>query len=214
MNIEIGAKIARNLLQINAIKLSPKDPFTWASGMKSPIYCDNRLILSYPKIRTETKLALEEVCKSYEEFDVIAGVATSGIPLASLVADLLDKPLIYVRGSVKSHGRQQKIEGHFEKGDKVLVIEDLISTGGSCLKVVEELRNHGAEVLAVVAIFSYEFQVSIDNFSKANCELKTLTNFDLLLDEALKLKYIKEEDLKSILKWRINPEQWLKQSVN
>ncbi len=214
MNIKIGAEIARKLLQINAIKLSPQKPFTWASGMKSPIYCDNRLILSYPEIRTLTKKALSELCSSFEPFDVIAGVATSGIPLASLVADELNKSLIYVRGSTKSHGRQQKIEGKLDKGANVLVIEDLISTGGSCLKVVDELRENGAVVNAVIAIFSYEFQLSIDNFTKSSCQLETLTNFDFLLDEALKMNYIEENDLKSILKWRINPQQWLEQSVN
>lgn len=214
MNIKVGASIARNLLQINAIKLSPQKPFTWASGMKSPIYCDNRLLLSYPEIRSETKDALADLSTSFNDFDTVAGVATSGIPLASLLADKLQKPLIYVRGSAKSHGRQQKIEGKLEDNARVLVVEDLISTGGSCLKVVDELRNAGATVVGVLAIFSYEFQISIDNFAKSNCELKTLTNFDVLLDEALKMKYIKETDLKSILKWRINPEQWLKQSVN
>jgi len=213
MNISIASEIAVNLLQINAIKLNPKDPFTWASGIKSPIYCDNRLLLSYPKIRNNVKKALVASADRFGDFDVIAGVATSGIPLATLMADELGKPLVYVRGKAKAHGRQNLIEGHMEKGASVLVIEDLISTGGSSLVAVKALEDAGADVKGVLAIFSYSFQTSIDNFLEAKCKLETLTNFDILLNEALKQDYINKDDLKSILKWRINPEQWLKHSV-
>ncbi len=213
MDISIASKIAENLLEINAIKLNPKSPFTWASGIKSPIYCDNRMLLSYPKIRNNVKKALVESSKQFGDFDVVAGVATSGIPLATLVADVMEKPLVYVRGKAKAHGRQNLIEGHLSKGASVLVIEDLISTGGSALVAVKALEEAGAKVNGVLAIFSYSFQKSIDNFAAAECKLGTLTNFDILLDAALKQDYINKEDLKSILKWRINPEQWLIPSV-
>lgn len=213
MDISTASEIAENLLQINAIKLNPKSPFTWASGIKSPIYCDNRLLLSYPKIRNNVKKALVASAKQFEQFDVVAGVATSGIPLATMMADALGKPLVYVRGKAKAHGRQNLIEGHMDKGASVLVVEDLISTGGSSLVAVKAIEEAGATVKGVLAIFSYSFQKSIDNFLAAECKLETLTNFDILLDAALKQDYINKEDLKSILKWRINPEQWLKQSV-
>ena len=213
MDISTATLIAENLLEINAIKLNPGSPFTWASGMKSPIYCDNRMLLSYPKIRNNVKKALVECSKQFGDFDVVAGVATSGIPLATMVADELGKPLVYIRGKAKAHGRKNLIEGHLEQGASVLVVEDLISTGGSALVAVKAVEEAGGNVNGVLAIFSYSFQKAIDNFSNANCKLETLANFDVLLDAALKRDYINKEDLKSILKWRINPEQWLNQTV-
>lgn len=210
----IARDVASYLLQINAIKLSPQNPFTWASGIKSPIYCDNRLILSFPEVRTNIKNALKEACTQFGDYDIVAGVATSGIPFATLLSDATQEPMVYVRSKAKGHGRQKMTEGKFEPGQKVLVIEDLISTGGSCLKAVENLRADGLEVVGVLAIFSYGFDTADENFSKHNCTYKTLSNFPILVEEAIKAKYIKDADLATIQKWRKNPKLWLDTPVS
>ena len=214
MNNQLAKEIASHLLQINAIKLSPQNPFTWASGIKSPIYCDNRVILSYPKQRDAVKAALQANCKHFGDYDLVAGVATSGIPFATLLSDATDEPMIYVRSKPKGHGTQKMTEGKFEPGQKVLVIEDLISTGGSCLKAVENLRADGLEVIGVLAIFSYNFEEAAANFAKHNCAYHTLSNFPTLLDEAVEAKYIADADLKSIHKWIKNPKLWLDSAVS
>ena len=207
--INIEKKIAKELLQINAIKLNPTNPFTWASGWKSPIYCDNRKILSYPKSRDIVKKAFSDKVK--EEFgmpDVIAGVATGAIAHGILVAEFLDIPFVYVRASSKAHGLTNLIEGVLEKGQKVVVIEDLVSTGGSSLKAVEAIREKGAEVLGMLAIFSYGFEVAENNFTQAKCKLLTLTNYHTLIDIAVETDYIAEFDVKTLKEWRKNPDKW------
>lgn len=214
MTKNIAQEVASHLLQINAIKLSPQNPFTWASGIKSPIYCDNRLILSYPAVRTAVKKALQANCKHFGDYDLVAGVATSGIPFATLLSDATDEPMVYVRNKPKGHGTQKMTEGKFEAGQKVLVIEDLISTGGSCLRAVENLRADGLEVIGVLAIFSYNFDEAADNFAKHNCAYHTLSNFPTLLDEATSANYIASSDLDSINKWIKNPKQWLDTPVS
>lgn len=213
MNNHLSKEIAAHLLQINAIKLSPQNPFTWASGIKSPIYCDNRLILSFPKVRDAVKAALKENKGHFGDYDLVAGVATSGIPFATLLSDATNEPMVYVRSKAKGHGRQKMTEGKFEVGQKVLVIEDLISTGGSCLKAVENLRKDGLEVVGVLAIFSYGFEAATDNFNQHNCSYHTLSNFPTLLKEAIEAKYITGEDLDSIHKWIENPKQWAQTTV-
>ncbi|MCF6241466.1 MAG: orotate phosphoribosyltransferase [Bacteroidales bacterium] len=201
--------IARELLQIKAIKLSPANPFTWASGWKSPIYCDNRKILSYPKTRNIVKQAFaDKVKKLYGMPDVIAGVATGAIAHGVLVAELLDIPFVYVRSSSKQHGLTNQIEGKLDKGQKVVVIEDLVSTGGSSLKAVDALRNAGAEVLGMLAIFSYGFDVAEENFAKANCKLDTLTDYFTLIEMAVERDYVLPEEIKTLQVWRKNPETW------
>ena len=208
--INIEKTIAKELLQINAIKLNPTNPFTWASGWKSPIYCDNRKILSYPKTRDIVKKAFGDMVKA--EFgipDVIAGVATGAIAHGILVAELLDIPFIYVRASSKAHGLTNLIEGVLEANQKVVVIEDLVSTGGSSLKAVEAIREKGAEVLGMLAIFSYGFAVAEDNFKQANCKLQTLTNYHTLIDIAVETKYIAESDIETLKEWRKSPDKWM-----
>ncbi len=201
--------IAKELLQINAIKLNPTNPFTWASGWKSPIYCDNRKILSYPKVRDVVKNAFAYKLK--EEFgmpDIIAGVATGAIAHGILVAEILEIPFIYVRSSSKKHGLTNLIEGVLEKDQKVIVIEDLISTGGSSLKAVEAIRERGAKVLSMLAIFSYGFEIAENNFNEANCKLQTLTNYNTLIDIALETNYIDESNIETLKEWRKNPDKW------
>lgn len=204
----IDKNIAQKLLQINAIKLSPQNPFTWASGIKSPIYCDNRVTLSYPSIRKEIKEGFAHLAKTFGEFDHISGVATAGIAHGALLADYLELPFSYVRSSAKKHGRQNKIEGHIAEGSKILVIEDLISTGGSSILAVDDLRDAGFEVVAVLAIFTYEFQKAIDNFTNANCKFGTLSNYSALLQEASAEKYITESEAKVLGEWSKNPNDW------
>jgi orotate phosphoribosyltransferase len=207
--MEIEKIIADQLLKYKAVKLSPDKPFTWASGWKSPIYCDNRKILSYPEARKTVVDAFVKLIKEhYNEYDVIAGVATGAIAYGALVADILNKPFIYVRPAPKDHGLGSQIEGDFEKGAKVIVIEDLISTGSSSLSAVDCLLKNGANVLGIVAIFSYNFIKAITSFEKANVELYSLSHYDALLDEAVKSNYIKSEELETLKKWRINPELW------
>lgn len=198
-----ASEVARRLLQIKAIKLSPQNPFTWASGIQSPIYCDNRLVLSHPEIRNFIKQSLVEASKAFPSFDVVAGVATAGIAHGSLLADGLNYPFIYVRDKAKGHGRQNQIEGAFQAGQKVLVVEDLISTGGSALKAVDALRAAGAEVLGVIAIFSYGFEKAVEAFKAADCPFKTLSNYEVLIKEAVENEYISSEDLILLKNWRV-----------
>lgn len=200
--------IAQKLLQINAIKLSPQNPFTWASGIKSPIYCDNRITLSYPAIRKEIKECFGELSKSFEEFDHISGVATAGIAHGALLADHLNMPFSYVRSSAKKHGRQNKIEGEIAPGSKILVIEDLISTGGSSILAVDDLRENGYDVVGVMAIFTYELKKATDNFNEAKCEFATLSNYTTLLSEALNAEYITTEEVSILSDWSKDPKGW------
>lgn len=210
LNDDKALKVAEFLLQIKAVKLRPHDPFTWASGIKSPIYCDNRVTLSYPQIRTFIRQAFSNaVLEHYGKPDVIAGVATGGIAQGVLVAEELGLPFIYVRSEAKGHGMGNQIEGHYEPGQKVVVIEDLISTGGSSLKAIEALRDAGMDVKGLVAIFSYGFDSADASFNKANCPYSTLTTYDVLVRKALDSNLIAEEELDSLKKWRENPREWL-----
>ena len=211
LNEDKALKVAEFLLQIKAINLKPNDPFTWASGIKSPIYCDNRVTLSYPQIRTFIRQAYaESLVEHYGKPDVIAGVATGGIAQGALVAQELGLPFIYVRSTAKEHGMGNQIEGYYEAGQKVVVIEDLISTGGSSLKAVDALRNAGLEVKGLVAIFSYGFDLAHTNFTNAECPYCTLTNYDFMLQKALDSNLISEEDLTSLRQWKSNPNEWKK----
>ena len=200
---------AKILLDINAIKLSPNKPFIWASGWKSPIYCDNRIILSNPKIRNTIKKYLAQVMnKNFDQPDAIAGVATGAIGIGMLVADYLDLPFIYVRPEAKKHGRKNQIEGEIEKGKKVMVIEDLISTGKSSIGAIRALKSYGLNVVGMIAIFTYEFSVSEDNFNKEKINVKTLSNYSTLLRIAQKTQYISEIECKMLEKWNGNPSTW------
>jgi len=207
-NQEIAVKVARCLLQINAIKLSPQKPFTWASGLKSPIYCDNRLTLSFPAVRKFIIDCFRIKALQFPETDYIAGVATAGIPHATLLAERLALPLVYVRSKPKAHGRRNLIEGRLEEGAKVLVIEDLISTGGSSLAAVEAIRAAGAEVIATMAIFTYEFEQAEAAFQQAGCPLNTLSRYSALIEEARKENHIDANALKSLKAWREDPRAW------
>ena len=200
---------AKILLEINAIKLSPNKPFVWASGWKSPIYCDNRIILSTPKIRNIIKKFLAQaIAENFEKPDAIAGVATGAIGIGMLVADYLDLPFIYVRPEAKKHGRKNQIEGEIEKGKKVMVIEDLISTGKSSIGAIKALRSHGLSVIGMVAIFTYEFGISEENINNENLKLKTLSNYSTLLKIAQKTEYISESECKILEKWNQAPSSW------
>ena len=207
----IGKKIAEKLLQIKAIKLEPTNHFTWASGWFSPIYCDNRKTLSYPEVRNFIRNAFVNTIKEkYSDYDLIAGVATGAIAQGVLVAEVLEKPFVYVRPKAKEHGLGNQIEGTVHPGQKVIVIEDLISTGGSSLSAVNALREAGTEVMGMVAIFSYKFPTAEENFKKANVELHTLSDYNQLLAQATETGYISNEDLKLLQEWRENPSQWKK----
>mgnify|MGYP006266999059 CR=1 FL=1 len=208
---QTGRKIASKLLEVKAIKLNPDNPFTWASGWKSPIYCDNRLSLSFPQVRTYVKEKLSDAIKAnFGDVEVIAGVATAGIPQGALIADQLKLPFIYVRSKSKSHGLTNQIEGKIEAGQKVVVVEDLVSTGGSSLAAVRALQEAGAEVLGMVAIFTYGFPIAKRNFEEANTSLVYLSEYEILLKEALAQKYIQEETLETLGKWREDPGNWKK----
>ena len=204
----VSLEIARDLLQIKAIKLSPKSPFTWASGIKSPIYCDNRLLLSYPSIRNKVTDAFVGLSRQFSPFNCIAGVATAGIAHGALLAQTTKQPFIYVRSKAKGHGRQNLIEGELRPQSKVLVVEDLISTGGSAIQAVEALRKEGADVVGVIAIFSYSFDQAKNAFEAANCKFATLSNYEALIEEAHFSNYIQEEDLETLNAWRRNPMNW------
>lgn len=209
LNKDRALKVAEFLLQIKAVKLQPNSPFTWASGWKSPIYCDNRITLSFPAIRTYIRQGYADaVLEHFGKPDVIAGVATGGIAQGALVAQELGIPFIYVRSSAKAHGMGNQIEGHFEKGQRVVVIEDLISTGGSSLQAIKSLREAGLEVKGLVAIFTYGFDISIKNFAEAECPFVTLTDYDHLIDQALKSDYVTMADVSSLREWKISPENW------
>lgn len=202
-------KVAEFLLQIKAVKLQPTAPFTWASGWKSPIYCDNRKTLSHPSIRTHIRQGyVEAILEKFGKPECIAGVATGGIAQGALIAQELGIPFIYVRGNAKGHGLGNQIEGHFEPGQRVIVIEDLISTGGSSLSAVEALREAGCDVRGLVAIFTYGFEVAQRNFKAADCPFVTLTDYDHLINQALKLEYISDADVKSLKEWKSSPDTW------
>ncbi len=208
---QISKQVAEKLLQIKAIKLEPANHFTWASGWFSPIYCDNRKTLSFPEVRTFIKDSFVKVIKEkFSDFDVVAGVATGAIAQGVLVAEALDKPFVYVRPKAKEHGMGNQIEGFLEEGKKVLVIEDLISTGGSSLKAVEALRAANCEVVGMVAIFTYGFQKADDSFREANVELITLSNYDALISHATETGYVSEDDVKLLQEWRVDPGNWKK----
>jgi orotate phosphoribosyltransferase len=206
----IAGKISSMLLEIGAIKLNPEQPFTWSSGLKSPIYCDNRISLSYPKVRTFIKDELVNIIKvHFSKVQAIAGVATAGIPQGTLIADALNIPFIYVRSSPKGHGMENLIEGKVEKGIKLVVVEDLVSTGGSSLKAVEAIRNAGMEVLGMVAIFSYGFELAEENFKRSGTTLYCLSDYEYLLQQAIEKNYISESDLELLSSWRTSPGTWI-----
>tara|TARA_Y100000034_G_scaffold29585_2_gene35784 strand:- start:64547 stop:65194 length:648 start_codon:yes stop_codon:yes gene_type:complete len=209
LNKDTAKKTAELLLQIKAIKLSPENPFTWASGWQSPIYCDNRVSLSFPPVRIYIKEQMAKIVE--EEFgkpDAIAGVATGAIAIGVLIAQELGVPFVYVRPEPKKHGRKNQIEGHLESGQNVVVIEDLISTGKSSLAAVDALKEAGASVKGMVAIFSYGFDVASENFENHNVNLKTLSNYEILLEQALDSQYISQKELSLLRDWRSNPGEW------
>ena len=204
--------IAKDLLSIGAVFLRPEEPFTWASGIKSPIYCDNRLTLTAPAVRTDVEKGLAEIVKAhYPEAEVLMGTSTAGIAHAAITAHMLDMPMGYVRSGAKDHGRGNQIEGKLEKGQKVVVIEDLISTGGSVIEVVEALREAGAEVLGIESIFTYGMQKGLDRLAAANVKNISLTNLDVIADVAAAIGYIKPEDVARLIAFRNNPsdESWI-----
>jgi orotate phosphoribosyltransferase len=205
----IAKKTAELLLQINAIKLQPNQPFSWASGWKSPIYCDNRITLSYPEVRTFLRQQLaQQVVAAYGKPDVIAGVATGAIAIGALVAEELNIPFVYVRPEAKKHGRKNQIEGFLDANKSVVVVEDLISTGGSSLKAVEALKEHGATVKGMIALFTYGFDIASENFKNANVILHTLSNYDNLIEQAADTNYVSAEEINTLKEWRANPSEW------
>jgi len=206
---DTAGQVAQKLLDIKAIRLQPNQPFTWASGWKSPIYCDNRLSLSFPEVRTFIKSQLVAAIKAnFPEVEGIAGVATAGIPQGALIAEEMDLPFIYVRSKPKGHGMENMIEGKISKGQKVVVIEDLVSTGGSSLKAVEALKATGFEVLGMAAIFTYGFDVARKNFEDAGVKLICLSDYEAMLPQAVADSYASDEDLKSLAEWRKSPDTW------
>jgi orotate phosphoribosyltransferase len=208
-NNNTAQQTAELLLQINAIKLETKNHFTWASGWKSPIYCDNRVILSFPAVRNYIR---DEFVKQIEDKfgkpDVIAGVATGAIGIGILVAEAMGLPFVYVRPEAKKHGRQNQVEGFLQKGQSVIVVEDLISTGGSSLMAVEALRNEGANVKGMAAIFTYGFPISEEKIAEAKLDVYTLSNYENLIEKAVEKKYISEEELETLKSWNSNPSEW------
>lgn len=206
---DTAKQTAKLLLQINAIKLQPSEPFTWASGWKSPIYCDNRIILSFPPIRNYVRDTMaKQIEKTYGKPDVIAGVATGAIGIGALVAEYLGLPFVYVRPEAKSHGRQNQIEGFIQSGQNVVVIEDLISTGKSSLNAVRALKDFGVNVKGMVAIFSYGFEVASNNFEEEKVTLHTLSNYESLIEEALDSQYITSKEQAVLTSWNDNPSEW------
>jgi orotate phosphoribosyltransferase len=211
-NKDTAEKTAELLLQINAIKLNPENPFTWASGWKSPIYCDNRLILSFPPIRNYVRDEFaKNIEKQFGKPDVIAGVATGAIGIGILVAESLGLPFVYVRPEAKKHGRQNQVEGFLQKGQNVVVVEDLISTGNSSLMAVEALRNEGANIKGMAAIFTYGFNVAEENFKNANIDLYTLSNYENLLNLAVEKQYITEDQQSTLQEWSEEPSTWMQE---
>jgi orotate phosphoribosyltransferase len=212
IEMELKELIAKDLLKIKAVFFRPEEPFTWASGIKSPVYCDNRLTLTAPEVRTDVEKGLAELVKEYyPEAEVLMGTSTAGIAHAAITAHLLDMPMGYVRSGAKDHGRQNQIEGRLEKGQKVVVVEDLISTGGSVIEVVNVLREAGAEVLGVVSIFTYGMQKGLDRLKEADVKNVSLTDFDHIAEVAAQEGYIKPEDIKKLISFRNNPsdESWI-----
>ena len=210
---KIKIQIAKDLLKIKAVFFRPEEPFTWASGIKSPVYCDNRLTLTAPEVRNDVENGLAEVVRRfYPEAEVLMGTSTAGIAHAAIVGHIMGLPMGYVRSGSKDHGRQNRIEGRLEAGQKVVVIEDLISTGGSCIEVVEALREAGAEVLGVASIFTYGMQKGLDRMAAANVNNISLTDFDTIAQVAAEENYIKPEDIDRLLRFRANPsdESWIK----
>lgn len=206
---KIASAVAQRLLEIEAIRLQPSKPFTWASGWKSPIYCDNRLSLSYPAVRSFIKHYLQgAIQKNFPNIEAVAGVATAGIPQGALLADAMNLPFLYVRSSPKGHGMENMIEGKVTPGQKVVVVEDLVSTGGSSLKAVTDLKAAGFEVLGMVAIFTYGFDVAAENFEKAGVELVCLSDYSSMLPQAIANNYIDQDTLASLQEWRKNPGEW------
>ncbi|MFW7431847.1 orotate phosphoribosyltransferase [Vagococcus carniphilus] len=202
-------KIAEQLLEIKAVALNPSQPFTWASGLKSPIYCDNRLTMSYPKVRKEIANGLTQIIKeNYPDVEVIAGTATAGIPHAAWVAEVLDLPMVYIRGKAKDHGKKNQIEGYITPNQKMVVIEDLISTGGSVLEACVAAEQEGADVLGVAAIFTYGLPKGIENFEKAQVPFITLTNYNELIEVAVSKEYINDSEVVLLNKWKENPKDW------
>ena len=205
----LEAIFADKLLKVKAIKLQPTNPFTWASGWKSPFYCDNRKTLSYPDLRSFVKIQTARlILERFPEAEAVAGVATGAIPQGAMVADTLNMPFVYVRSKPKDHGLENLIEGELKPGTKVVVVEDLISTGGSSLKAVEAIRNYGCEVVGMVASYTYGFDVAEKAFKDANMELVTLTNYEAVVAQALATGYIKEEDVELLNRWRKAPSEW------
>lgn len=208
-NEESAQKVSEFLLQIRSIQLNPNHPFTWASGLKSPIYCDNRKTLSYPEVRNYIRDEFAKtILKGFEKPDVIAGVATGGIAQGALVAQEMDLPFVYVRSSKKGHGLENLVEGHIEKGQSVVVVEDLVSTGKSSLNAVNALREAGCKVIGMVAIFTYNLDVAIENFKKEDVQLYTLADYDSMIRKALETKYIGDAELDSLMDWRKDPKKW------
>ena len=202
-------KIAEQLLEIKAVALNPSQPFTWASGLKSPIYCDNRLTMSYPKVRKEVANGLAQIIKEhYPDVEVIAGTATAGIPHAAWVAEVLNLPMVYIRGKAKDHGKKNQIEGFISPNQKMVVIEDLISTGGSVLEACVAAEQEGADVLGVAAIFTYGLPKGIENFEKAQVPFTTLTNYNELIEVAVSKEYINDSEVVLLNKWKENPKDW------
>lgn len=210
---DIERLIAKDLLSIKAVFFRPEEPFTWASGIKSPVYCDNRLTLTAPKVRTDVETSIAKVIEeNYPEAEVLMGTSTAGIAHAAITAHIMNLPMGYVRSGAKDHGRQNQIEGKLEKGQKVVVVEDLISTGGSVIEVVNTLRDAGAEVLGIVSIFTYGMKKGLERLKEANVKNISLTNFDCIAQVAAEEKYIKEEDIAKLIAFRNNPqdESWIK----
>ena len=208
-NATIAAQTAAQLLEVEAVKLRPDEPFTWASGWKSPIYCDNRLTLSFPDVRLQITNSLVEIIKAeFPDVEAIAGVATAGIPQGALVAAALHLPMLYVRSKAKGHGMTNLIEGKITPGQKVVVIEDLVSTGGSSLKAVEDLRASQFDVLGMAAIFNYGFKTATDNFEQAKCELRCLSDYDHLIESAVKHQYVSSTSVDTLSQWRKAPADW------
>ena len=207
----IAKETCKLLLQINAIKLNPKNPFTWASGWKSPIYCDNRIILSFPAVREKICSFLsQQIKKRYEDHDVIAGVATGAIGIGMLVANKLNKPFVYVRADRKKHGRKNSIEGFYETSQKVVVIEDLISTGNSSLEACQSLISENLKIKGLISIFNYNFEISKLNFESKNISYSSLCSYNYLIDYAVKNNYVSDVELTQLIKWRNNPQKWNK----
>ncbi len=206
----IEKQVAQALLDVKAVMLSPTEPYTWASGLKSPIYCDNRMTMSYPAVRREIAQGLAEKIKAeFPDVEVIAGTATAGIPHAAWIAEILDLPMVYIRSKAKEHGKGNQIEGRITEGQKMVVVEDLISTGGSVLEACEAAKREGADVVGVAAIFTYELPKGLENFANAQIPLVTLTNYTTLLESALEANYIEEKDLELLANWKKDPVNWL-----